>query len=136
MVGRLMVVGPLALILTEGVALAVPGEVECESLRTGNVLKILRHLEQERLMRPQEAADLDVAYRFLLALESKIRIVADLPEDRLPDEADALASLARRFGYADTTLMSAADALREEYDYNRHVAAREFRAAIHSLGGE
>ena len=103
-------------------------------LRTGNVLEILRHLQEQRLMRAQEAADLDVAYRFLLALESKIRIVTDLREDRLPDEANALESLARRLGYAGTDLMPAADALREEYDYHRHVAAREFQAAIRSFG--
>jgi len=104
-------------------------------LHTGNVLDILLHLQAERLMRRQEAADLEVAYRFLLALEAKIRIVADLREDRLPEEADALASLARRLGYADTEVMCATDALREEYDYHRHVAAREFRAAIVSMGG-
>jgi len=104
-------------------------------LRTGNVLAILQRLQAERLMRSQEAADLEVAYRFLVALESKIRIVTDLREDRLPDEADALAALARRLGYADTQLMSAVEALREEYDYHRHVAAREFREAIAALGG-
>jgi len=104
-------------------------------LRTGNVLEILRRLEESRFMRGQEAADLEVAFRFLLALESKIRIVADLREDRLPEEDLALASLARRLGYAGTDLMSAADALREEYGYHRQVAAREFQAAIRSFGG-
>jgi len=61
--------------------------------------------------------------------------VTDLREDRLPDEVEALTALARRLGYADTGVMGAADALREEYDYHRNVAAREFRTAITSLGG-
>jgi glutamate-ammonia-ligase adenylyltransferase len=104
-------------------------------LRHGNVLKFLASVQEQRLVRPQEAADLEVAYRFLLALESRIRIVTDLSEDRLPEEAHALASLARRLGYADTELMRASDALREEYGYHRDVAAREFREAVASLGG-
>ena len=87
-------------------------------------------------MRRQEAADLAVAYRFLLALASKIRIVADLPEDRLPEEPEALAALARRLGYANTELMRAPDALREEYAYHREVAAREFRRCARGLGAE
>ncbi|MHC4953003.1 MAG: bifunctional [glutamate--ammonia ligase]-adenylyl-L-tyrosine phosphorylase/[glutamate--ammonia-ligase] adenylyltransferase [Planctomycetota bacterium] len=105
------------------------------NLRTGNVLETLQALDRERLMPAQEAADLGVAYSFLLALELKIRIVTDLREDRLPAEEQALATLARRLGYADTSLMSASDALREEYDYHRHVAAREFQRVIRALGG-
>jgi glutamate-ammonia-ligase adenylyltransferase len=97
------------------------------SLRHGNVMKFLANVQEEGLIRRQEAADLEVAYRFLLALESRIRIVTDLSEDRLPDEPRALAALARRLGYADTELMPASDALREEYGYHRDVAAREFR---------
>jgi len=104
-------------------------------LRLGNVRTFLARVQELRFMRPQESADLEVAYRFLLALESKIRIVADLAEDRLPEEPEALASLARRLGYADTELMIAPDALKEEYAYHRDVAAREFRQCVAALGG-
>ncbi len=105
-------------------------------LRTGNVLDILATLRTAGLMRGQEASDIEVAYRFLMTLERKIRIVADLREDRLPEEPPALASLARRLGYSDTGLMSATEALREEYDYHRHVAAREFERTVRALRGE
>jgi len=71
-----------------------------------------------------------------MTLERKIRIVADLREDRLPEEPPALASLARRLGYTDTGLMSATEALREEYDYHRHVATREFERTVRGLRGE
>jgi len=105
-------------------------------LRTGNVLEILRELHDAGLMRGQETSDIEVAYRFLMGLESKIRIVTDLREDRLPESPSALRSLARRFGYADTGLMTATEALCEEYEYNRHVAAREFARVVRGLRGE
>jgi glutamate-ammonia-ligase adenylyltransferase len=104
-------------------------------LREGNVLKFLARAQEGRYIRPQETADLEVAYRFLLSLESRIRIVTDLTEDRLPEEPGALASLARRLGYADTELMRAAEALQEECAYHRGVAAREFLECVHALGG-
>jgi glutamine synthetase adenylyltransferase len=92
----------------------------------------LQELRDAGHIKPQRAADLLTAYRFLLALESKIRIVADLPEDRLPDDPRPLA---RRLGYVDTGVMTAEDSLREEYAYHRDVAARGFREAIAHFRG-
>jgi glutamate-ammonia-ligase adenylyltransferase len=110
--------------------LALRHGVEHPELRTGGVLQFLSRVQDTGVMKRQEAADVEVAYRFLLALESKIRIVTDLREDRLPEQ---LKPLARRLGYADTELMLADDALREEYQYHREVAANAFRRATAAL---
>jgi glutamate-ammonia-ligase adenylyltransferase len=102
--------------------------------RVGNVPRLLTLLKEERILEPQRAADLHVAYAFLLALENRIRLVADLPEDRLPEEPKALRSLARRLGYVDTTEMRAEESLRDEYAYHKEVAARAFRDALKTFG--
>jgi glutamate-ammonia-ligase adenylyltransferase len=98
--------------------------------REGNVPRLLLRLKESGVLKPQRAADLHAAYSFLLALESKIRIVADLPEDRLPEEPAELRALARRLGYVDSEAAYAEDSLREEYAYHRDVAARAFHAAV------
>jgi len=102
--------------------------------RDGNVPRLLRRLAESGRLDPRTAADLYAAYSFLLALESKIRIVADLPEDRLPDDPAALRALARRLDYVDSAALSAEACLREEYEYHRDVAARAFHAAIERNG--
>ncbi|MGQ0613691.1 MAG: bifunctional [glutamate--ammonia ligase]-adenylyl-L-tyrosine phosphorylase/[glutamate--ammonia-ligase] adenylyltransferase [Planctomycetaceae bacterium] len=104
--------------------------------RDGNVPAILRLLEEESRLDPQRAADARAAYRFLVSLESRIRIVADLPEDRLPEEPAALRALARRLGYVDTGSCSAEQSLREEHAYHRDVAARAFRDALALFGAK
>ena len=104
--------------------------------RIGNVTGILGLLRDDRVLHPQRAADLIAAHHFLLALEAKIRIVTDLSADRLPDDPQALRALARRRGYVDTSAMSAEDALREEYEYHREVAARAFGDAVRAFGAD
>ena len=99
-------------------------------LRSGSTGRRLAALRELGIIRPQRVADLMVAYRFLISLESRIRIVEDLPEDRLPDDPRPLAL---RLGYVDTDAMTAEDALKEEYDYHRRVAARGFRHALEDL---
>jgi glutamate-ammonia-ligase adenylyltransferase len=101
-------------------------------LRSGGTVRRLRTLRDEGILAPQRIADLMAAYRFLLALESRIRIVEDLPEDRLPEDPRPLAL---RIGYVDTSAMTAEAALREEYEYHRQVAARGFREAVEELTG-
>jgi len=101
-----------------------------ERYREGNVRAVLKLLQETGGREAQLAADLNLAYGYLMTLESKLRIVADLPQDTLPEEQEELHALARRLGYVDTDTMSAADALREEYDYHRDVAARAFRAEV------
>lgn len=98
--------------------------------RNGNVPRLLLLLKEERILDAQRAADVHAAYTFLLALENRIRIVADLPEDRLPDDPKEVRSLARRLGYVDTAGSRAEESLRDEYAYHKDVAARAFRDAI------
>jgi glutamate-ammonia-ligase adenylyltransferase len=103
--------------------------------RVGNVPRLLTLLKEARVLEPQRAADLHTAYAFLLALENRIRIVTDLPEDRLPEAPKALRALARRLGYVDTRDTRAEDSLRDEYAYHKDVAARAFRDALSTFGG-
>jgi glutamine synthetase adenylyltransferase len=91
---------------------------------------VLARLQETGAIPAQRAADLVLAYGFLLALESKIRIVADLPEDRLPEDPAELHALARRIGYVDSEHVEAAVSLRDEYAYHRDVAARAFHETI------
>jgi glutamate-ammonia-ligase adenylyltransferase len=103
--------------------------------RQGNVPRLLLLLKEERILDPQRAADVHAAYTFLLALENRIRIVSDLPEDRLPDDPKEVRSLARRLGYVDVGDVRAEDSLRDEYAYHKEVAAKAFRDAIGGFGG-
>jgi glutamate-ammonia-ligase adenylyltransferase len=98
--------------------------------REGNVPRLLQLLEEAGGIETQPALDLRTAYGFLLSLESRIRIVADLPEDRLPEDPHPLRTLARRLGYVDTAVARAEDGLREEYAYHREVAAHAFARAV------
>jgi len=102
-------------------------------LREGNVPRLLERLKDRGALEAQAAADLYAAYAFLLSLESKIRIVADLREDRLPDGKE-LRALARRLGYVDSGDQRAEDSLRAEHAYHRDVAARAFRQAVRRRG--
>jgi glutamate-ammonia-ligase adenylyltransferase len=99
-------------------------------LRLGNVALLLARLKDAGHVDPQTAADLHAAYAFLATLESKLRIVADAAEDRLPDDPVQLRALARRLGYADTASLRAEAGLVEEYEYHRDVAARAFTRAM------
>ena len=99
-------------------------------LRDAGTGQRLRQLRDLGVLEAQNAADMIVAYQFLLSLESRIRIVADLPEDRLPDDPRPLA---HRLGYIDTGVMKAEESLREEYEYHTAVAARAFRKTVAEL---
>jgi len=102
--------------------------------RSGNVPRLLALLKEERILDAQRAADVHAAYTFLLALENRIRLVADLPEDRLPEDPKEARSLARRLGYVDVGAVRAEDSLRDEYGYHKEVAARAFRDAVAAFG--
>jgi len=101
--------------------------------RIGNVTRLLALLRDEHALDAQRAADLHAAYTFLLALENRIRIVADLPEDRLPEDPREVRSLARRLGYVDVGDVPAESSLRDEYGYHKEVAARAFRETIEAF---
>jgi glutamate-ammonia-ligase adenylyltransferase len=100
-------------------------------IRAGSTAERIKQAAADGLLKRQAAADVLAAYRFLLALESRIRIVADLPEDRLPKNPRPLAL---RLGYIDTETTRAEESLREEYEYHRSVAARAFHNAIAAFG--
>jgi glutamate-ammonia-ligase adenylyltransferase len=101
--------------------------------REGNVRRMLRNLKEDGVLDPPRLSDLVAAYHFLVTLESRIRIVTDLAEDRLPDDPAALRALARRLGYVDTAASRAEASLEEEHAYHREVAARGFRDAVAAL---
>jgi glutamate-ammonia-ligase adenylyltransferase len=102
--------------------------------RQGNVPRLLALLKEEKILDAQRSSDVHAAYTFLLALENRIRIVADLPEDRLPEDSKEVRSLARRLGYVDVGDVRAEDSLKDEYAYHKEVAAKAFRDAVAAFG--
>ncbi len=102
--------------------------------RSGNVPRLLALMKEERILDAQRAADVHAAYTFLLALENRIRIVADLPEDRLPEDPKEARARARRLGDVDVGAVRAEESLRDEYGYHKDVAARTFADTARAFG--
>ncbi len=98
--------------------------------RDGHVAHRLTLLQELGAIDPQRVADLQFSYRFLLTMESKLRLGQDLSAEKLPEDPDARRALARRLGYRAGPLMTAEASFDEEYQYHRDIAARAFREAI------
>jgi glutamate-ammonia-ligase adenylyltransferase len=69
-------------------------------IRTPSTPRALALLLEEGLLAPQDHAPLQMGYRFLRRLESRLRIVRDRSVDRLPESGEELLRLARRMGYS------------------------------------
>jgi glutamate-ammonia-ligase adenylyltransferase len=70
-------------------------------LRTPNTGRALAAAEAARRLSPEEAADLSRAYDFLSRVQSRLRIVHNRSLDRVPDQPEEIAKLARRLGFDD-----------------------------------
>ena len=68
-------------------------------LRTPNTLEALRALGAAGFLPAEEAAALEESYRFLRRVENRLRIVADLSVNTLPNAPAKLEKLAKRMGY-------------------------------------
>ena len=69
-------------------------------LRATNTLALIEALMQARLLRLPQGRALRRNYLFLRAVEARLRIVHDRPDDRIDFAAPSTAALARRLGYA------------------------------------
>ena len=72
---------------------------ERPALRGGNTLKVLEAAGHEGLLAEEEVACLRAAYRFLRAVQNRLRVASDLGNSSLPEEASRRDRLARRLGY-------------------------------------
>jgi glutamate-ammonia-ligase adenylyltransferase len=70
-------------------------------LRSPCTWKALAAAEAARRLTPEEAADLNQAYGFLSRVQSRLRIVHNRSLDRVPEEPEEIAKLARRLGFDD-----------------------------------
>jgi glutamate-ammonia-ligase adenylyltransferase len=101
------------------------------SLRTTGTLPGLAAARREGLLGFRDYETLLTAMQFLRSVESRMRIVYDMAQDRIPDDAEERGRLARRLGYVDTDASSAGDALLDEYDYH---TARTRQVFLEVLG--
>jgi glutamate-ammonia-ligase adenylyltransferase len=77
------------------------------ALRAPETLAALERLTDAGWIKPEVRDDLGKAYRFLRTVEHRVQMVADEQTQRLPDDPDRLAGLARFCGFADTAAFSA-----------------------------
>jgi glutamate-ammonia-ligase adenylyltransferase len=68
-------------------------------LRDSNTSKALKALRDKGHISELEYSKLIDAYHFLRSIESRLRIVEDMPLDIMPSDKDSLNRLARRVGY-------------------------------------
>jgi glutamate-ammonia-ligase adenylyltransferase len=77
------------------------------ALRVPATLVALERLSEAGWIKPEVRDDLDGAYRFLRTVEHRLQMVADEQTQRLPDDPDRLAGLARFCGYPTTAPFAA-----------------------------
>jgi len=88
------------------------------SLRTPETLGALAAATREGLLERREHETLLTAIQFLRSVESRMRIVYDMAQARIPDSPAERNRLARRLGYIDSEAAPAGDALLDEYEYH------------------
>ncbi|MEE9584557.1 MAG: bifunctional [glutamate--ammonia ligase]-adenylyl-L-tyrosine phosphorylase/[glutamate--ammonia-ligase] adenylyltransferase [Candidatus Brocadiales bacterium] len=69
-------------------------------IRTPNTLEALNNIYDANLIEERHYRPLVSAYEFLRRVESRLRIVHDITQDKLPESHEALDKLARRLGYS------------------------------------
>ncbi|MBI5192297.1 MAG: bifunctional [glutamate--ammonia ligase]-adenylyl-L-tyrosine phosphorylase/[glutamate--ammonia-ligase] adenylyltransferase [Nitrospirae bacterium] len=89
------------------------------AIRVTNTLTSLELLYKEGVLSKDNYFKLKKAYTFLRTLESRLRIVHNMPSHLLPKNPDTLASLAMRMDYKDTKRLSAARRLIKAYEAYR-----------------
>src|SRR5262249_12020093 len=99
------------------------------TLRTTNTWSALDALRDVGLLSEMEHNTLKDGYYLLRLVESRLRIVHNLPVDELPHDPDSLDKLARRLGYESIAHVRASDKLWS--DLGRHTTRiRELFLAI------
>jgi [glutamine synthetase] adenylyltransferase / [glutamine synthetase]-adenylyl-L-tyrosine phosphorylase len=77
------------------------------ALRVSETLVALQRLTEAQWIKPEVRDDLGEAYRFLRMVEHRLQMIADEQTQRLPDDPDRLAGLARFCGFPDTSAFAA-----------------------------
>jgi [glutamine synthetase] adenylyltransferase / [glutamine synthetase]-adenylyl-L-tyrosine phosphorylase len=78
-----------------------------ETVRSGSSLFALRALVSNGYLDEEDAAGLDVAYRWLRKVEHRLQIWQERRTHRLPKDEEQRARLARAMGFADTPVHAA-----------------------------
>ncbi|MBI5197108.1 MAG: bifunctional [glutamate--ammonia ligase]-adenylyl-L-tyrosine phosphorylase/[glutamate--ammonia-ligase] adenylyltransferase, partial [Nitrospirae bacterium] len=85
------------------------------AIRETHTWKALKPLRQESVISDKDYAFLKRAYTFLRTLESRLRMVSNLPSHLLPKEPSKVRSIALRMGYGDTPRGRAENKLLQNY---------------------
>ena len=88
-------------------------------IRVTNTLLSLEALCKEGLLKKDKYSVLKKSYIFLRTLESRLRIVHNMPSPLLPKSPEKLTSLAKRMGYKDTKRVSGSKRLLKEFESMR-----------------
>ncbi len=86
------------------------------SIRVTNTLTALESLYREKLLVKEQYTILKKSYIYLRTLESRLRVVQNMPSHLLSKSPDRLTSLAKRMGYKDSQRVRAAVRLKKEYE--------------------
>jgi len=95
-------------------------------LRTTGFLPALRAARERSLLEPEEAAEIDAAYRFLRELENRLQAVTGRQTHELPDAGSGRDALALLMGHGDW------QSLAEQSDAVRARVRERFRARFES----
>jgi len=86
------------------------------SIRVTNTLTALEALYREQLITKDQYSILKKSYIFLRTLESRLRVVQNMPSHLLSKSPERLAPLAKRMEYKDSKRISGAIRLMKEYE--------------------
>ena len=92
---------------------------KCAGIRVTNTLLSLEALCKEGLLKKDKYSVLKKSYIFLRTLESRLRIVHNMPSPLLPKSPEKLISLAKRMGYKDTKRVTGSKRLLKEFESMR-----------------
>src|SRR3990172_5610737 len=92
---------------------------KCAGIRVTNTLLSLYALFNEGLLKKDKYSVLKKSYIFLRTLESRLRIVHNMPSPLLPKDLYKLTSLAKRMGYKDTKRVTGPGRLLKEFESMR-----------------
>ncbi|MFQ5861826.1 MAG: bifunctional [glutamate--ammonia ligase]-adenylyl-L-tyrosine phosphorylase/[glutamate--ammonia-ligase] adenylyltransferase [Candidatus Brocadiales bacterium] len=105
------------------------------NIRATNTLKALHNIYNSHLMEERHYRPLVSAYEFLRRVESRLRIVHDITQDKLPESHEALSKLAKRLGYSPDESPPPAERLLRDNEAHTTLTRRIFREILVKEGG-
>ncbi|MGL5095828.1 MAG: bifunctional [glutamate--ammonia ligase]-adenylyl-L-tyrosine phosphorylase/[glutamate--ammonia-ligase] adenylyltransferase, partial [Planctomycetia bacterium] len=85
-----------------------------EEVRDANTLRALRKLRAVGCINADELSDLESAYKFLRRAEHQLQLLHDRQTHRLPGDLEELEAFARRLGWSDDEVSTAAEQFSRE----------------------